>query len=138
MDPLTKTYVSFGLVVLAGFEFWAAMGVFGKKGPPGKSARLILRLHRIGGYLFLAYFVWISFVCLDLMNRLAEAGKTPDARAMIHATLALVLLVVLLLKISFVRIYQKYRPYVPLMGLVMTGGTLVLWLLAGYMFLWLL
>ena len=139
MDPITKTYISFGLVVLALFEFWAAMGVFAKKGPPGKAARLKIRLHRIGGYIFLVYFIYISWVCLDLMNRLAEAGGyVLDARATIHATLALLLIALLLLKISLVRSYQKYRPFAPQLGISITVGTLVLWFLAGYMFLWLL
>ena len=63
MDPVTKTYVALGLVFLALFEFWAAMGIFGKKGKPSPRARLILRLHRIGGYIFLVYFIWISWIC---------------------------------------------------------------------------
>ena len=138
MDPLTKTYVSIGLVILALFEFWAAMRIFGKKGPPGTSARIILRLHRIFGYLFLVYFVWISWICVDLMDRLAQAGRALDSRAVIHATLAMVLFGILLLKISFVRMYRNYRPYVPLLGVCLVIGTLVLWGLAGWMFLVLL
>ena len=100
MDPLTKTYVSIGLVILALFEFWAAMRIFGKKGPPGKSSRNILRLHRFFGYLFAVYFVWISWICVDLMDRLAKAGGVLDSRAVIHATLAMALFGILLLKIS--------------------------------------
>ena len=138
MDPLTKTYVSIGLVILALFEFWAAMRIFGKKGPPGTSARHILRLHRIFGYLFLVYFVWISWICVDLMDRLAQAGRALDSRAVIHATLAMVLFGILLLKISFIRMYRNYRPYVPLLGICLVIGTLVLWGLAGWMFLILL
>lgn len=138
MDPVTKTYVSFGLVIIALFEFWAAMSVFGKKGPPGKSAKLKIRMHRIGGYVFLAYFVWISWVCLDLMNRLANAGYQLDSRGTIHATIAWAVIFVLLLKISFVRVYQKYRLQAPMLGMSITISTLVLWFLAGYMFLWLM
>lgn len=52
MNPFTKTYVALGLVFLALFEFWAAMQVFGKTDKPGAHARLILRLHRIGGYFY--------------------------------------------------------------------------------------
>ena len=135
MDPFTKTYVSSGLVVLALFEFWAAMRIFGRKGPPGKSARTIIRLHRIGGYVFLIYFAWISWVCIDLMDRLGEAGRYPDSRAVIHGVLAQAVFLLLLLKISFVRIYQKYRPYAPLLGLSVTVTTLVIWGMAGWWFL---
>lgn len=135
MDPVTKTYVAIGLVVLAVFEFWAAMRIFGKKGKPSPHSRLILRLHRIGGYVFLVYFVWISWICVDLMDRLANAGVPLDSRATLHAFFAMALFGILLLKISFVRLYRNYRPYVPFMGITVSTGTLVLWGLAGWMFL---
>ena len=127
--------MSLGLVVLALFEFWAAMRVFGTTGKPGPRARLIIRLHRIGGYVFLAYFIWISWVCLDLMDRLGAAGKGPDARAAIHGSLAIALFLLLLLKLSFVRLYRKFRPYAPLLGIILAVGTLTLWGIAGLMFL---
>lgn len=135
MDPLTKTYISSGLIVFALFEFWAAMSIFGSTDKPGPHARLIIRLHRIFGYIFLIYFAWISWVCLDLMQRLADAGRNLDSRGTIHASLAIILFLVLLLKISFIRMYKKYRPYVPLLGLIVTVGTLALWGIAGLMFL---
>jgi hypothetical protein len=135
MDPITKTYVSSGLVAFALFEFWAAMGVFGTTGKPGPNARLFLRLHRILGYIFLIYFVWISWVCLDLMERLADAGRELDSRAAIHASLAIIIFMALLLKISFIRSYKKYRPYVPLLGIIVAAGTIALWCIAGLMFL---
>jgi hypothetical protein len=135
MDPLTKTYISSGLVLFALFEFWAAMTVFGTAGKPGPNARLWIRLHRIAGYVFLIYFAWISWVCLDLMERLANAGRNLDARGAIHGSLAIMLFLVLLLKISFIRMYKKYRAYVPLLGIVVAIGTLALWGIAGLMFL---
>ena len=135
MDPITKTYVSSGLVVFAVFEFWAAMSVFGTTGKPGPNARLFIRLHRIFGYVFLFYFIWISWVCLDLMERLADAGRNLDARATIHGSLATILFFILLLKISFIRMYKKYRTYVPLLGMIVAAGTVALWVIAGLWFL---
>lgn len=135
MDPLTKTYVSSGLVAFALFEFWAAMSIFGTTDKPGRHARLIIRLHRILGYVFLIYFAWISWVCLDLMQRLADAGRNLDARGAIHGSLAIILFLTLLLKISFARMYKKYRSYVPMLGLIVAVGTIALWGIAGLMFL---
>lgn len=135
MDPLTKTYISSGLVIFAVFEFWAAMSVFGKTGNPGPHARLLIRLHRIAGYIFLFYFAWISWVCLDLMERLADAGRNLDSRGAIHGSLAIILFLLLLLKISFIRMYNKYKSYVPLLGLIVAIGTIALWGIAGLMFL---
>ncbi len=135
MDPVTKTYAALGLVVLALFEFWAAMRIFGRKGSPGAASRNILRLHRAVGYGFVVYFIWISWVCVDLMDRLAQAGRPLDHRAVLHAMLAMVVFGILLLKIGFIRLYRNYRPYVPMLGLVVVLGTLVLWGVAGWMFL---
>lgn len=77
-------------------------------------------------------------MCVDLMGRLAEVGKPLDIRGFGHGFLAMVLFVILLLKISFIRFFQKYRPYVPLLGIIVAAGTLVLWGIAGWMFLILL
>jgi hypothetical protein len=134
MDPYTKTYLALGLVFFALFELWAAMYLFGRE-KPGPHARIILRLHRIGGYLFLIYFVWISWVCIDMMDRLSQEGKMLDLRGVFHGFLAMTLFGILLLKVGFVRLYCTYRPYVPLLGFVLVIGTLVLWSIAGLMFL---
>ena len=69
---------------------------------------------------------------------MTDAGVTLDSRAVIHATLAMTLFGILLLKISFIRMYRNYRPYVPMLGICVVVGTLVLWGLAGWMFLILL
>ncbi len=133
MDPNTKTYFALVLVFLALLEFWAAMRIFGKK-PPGANPKLSMRLHRAGGYVFLIYFMWISWVCVDLMGRLAEVGQTFDSRAILHGALAMTVFVILLLKISFIRIYNKFRNFAPLLGIIVTLGTLVLWGVAGWMY----
>lgn len=135
MDPVTKTYVSIGLVILALFEFISVMRIMGRKGGAGPAAKNLMRMHRLFGYVFLVYFIWISWICVDLMDRLASAGRPLDSRAVLHGFWAMIIFAVLLLKISFVRIYQKYKPYVPLLGMITAIGTLVLWGLAGWMFL---
>lgn len=135
MDALTKTYVSAGLVFLALFEFWTAMRVFGRSTPDPR-ARLLLRMHRIAGYIFLVYFAWISWVCVDIMGRLASSGGYHlDPRGFYHGFLAITLFVLLLLKISFIRMRTKYRSHARLIGIVLVVGTIVLWGIAGWMFL---
>ena len=135
MNPITKTYLSLVLVFLASCEFGSAMRIFGDKRSPSRHARLLMRLHRIGGYLFLVFFAYISWVCVEMMDRLAETGKQFDARAFIHGFFAMCLFAVLLLKISFIRLYRNYQPYVPALGIALSLGTLVLWGFAGWLFL---
>lgn len=137
MTPVTKTYLAAGLALLALFEFLTAMKLFGSKGPHAHAA-LLMKLHRLAGYIFVVYFAVISWICLDMMSRLARVGNyILDARGAGHALLALVLFAVVLLKIGFIRFYRNYRPYVPLLGIILAAGTVVLWLFAGWMFLFL-
>ncbi|MDD3619989.1 MAG: DUF6529 family protein [Desulfobulbaceae bacterium] len=137
ITPTTKTYLAFVLVVLSLFEFLTAMKLFGSKGPHA-GAMTIMRLHRVMGYVFGVYFAFISWICLDLMARLATAGNYQlDARGALHGLLAFTLFGTLLLKISFIRVYRNYRPYVPLLGIIVAVGTVVLWCFAGWMFLFL-
>jgi hypothetical protein len=110
------------------------MHIYGKK-PPQSRGPLIMRLHRIGGFTFLLYFIWISWVCVDLMARLAEAGKPLEVRGFYHGFLAMAIFAILLLKISFVRFYRRYIKAVPILGIIVALGTLVLWGIAGWMFL---
>ncbi|HCM26733.1 MAG TPA: hypothetical protein DIC34_09350 [Treponema sp.] len=135
MDPLTKTWFSLGLVFVALFNFWTAMRVFGKT-TPSPNPKLYLRLHRIGGYVFLFYFALISWICIDLMARLSAAGKPLDVRGFYHGMLSFTLFFLLLLKISFVRFFRKFQPQAGIaIGITMTVGTLVIWSIAGWMFL---
>lgn len=69
------------------------------------------------------------------MAKLAAAGKPLDARAFYHGFLAMALFGVFLCKICFIRLYRNYRPAVPALGIVLSVGTLVLWGIAGGMFL---
>ena len=135
INPVTKSYLAAGLVFLSLLEFLIGMQLFGKKGPHAK-AKLHMQLHRIFGYVFGAYFIWISWICIDMMGRLSRAGGYElDARGFGHAFFAMVLFGVFAVKVSFARVYKNYRAYVPLLGIMLAVGTIVLWGVAGWMFL---
>lgn len=137
MTPTTKTYLSFGLVLIALFEYATAMGMFGRKGPK-PHVKLTMKLHRALGYVFFFYFAWITWICLDMMERLTTAGGYHlDARGAGHGALAIALMVIWGIKVSFVRFYPEFRPHVKLLGILLSAGTVVLWGVAGWMFLWL-
>ncbi len=138
MNQFEKTYVALGFVALAVVEFATAMRVFGCKGEPSPRARLLMRVHRIGGYVFLAYALFLAWVGHDMMVRYFAGGNYAerfDARVFTHAFLALSLIAVLLLKIAFIRLYRAYRPYVPLLGILVSVAAVVVWFIAGWMFL---
>lgn len=140
MNPFTKTWLSLGLVLLALFEFWSAMQVFGvKRSGPYKATRSVMFLHRAFGYLFLVGWLLLMFVGLDMYEHHHQAGNyTLNARTFSHVFLAMLVLVLLLLKISFVRLYQKLRRYAAVLGIAATVLTLVLWGIVGLLFIFMM
>ncbi len=129
---LTKTYVTLGLVALTLFEFVTAMHIFGVKGAKAHM-KLILQLHRIGGYVFLVFWLWPMLVGLDLLSRLSQYGDgwRFDGPRFYHAFLGVTVFLLLALKIVFVRVYQNFRPQARLLGILISVGAVVTWLIAG-------
>ena len=140
MGEQEKIYIGLGLVILALFEFFTAMYLFGNKpksGAPKKHLKLALRLHRIFGYVFLIVMVWLMWLGAVILRRLSESGTGYQFHGprFFHAFLAVVLLLVLLLKISFVRMYKNYRLQARLLGFILSVGTVATWLIAGWFYL---
>lgn len=132
VSVLTKTYVTLGLVGLAMFEFTTAMYVYGRKGDKWRP-RLVLTLHRLGGYVFLVYWLWPMIVGMGLLTRLSRYtdGWSLDGPRFFHAMLGVSVFIMLLLKISFVRFYQNFRTSARLLGILIFAGAVVTWLISG-------
>lgn len=136
VSVLTKTYVTLGLVVLALFEFITAMYVFGKKGNKPHS-RIMLTLHRVGGYVFLVYWLWPMIVGANLLTRLSRYtdGWQFHGPRFYHAFLGVTVFIVLLLKIAFVRFYPNFKNSARLLGIIISTGAVITWLIAGWFWL---
>lgn len=136
VSVLTKMYVTLGLVALAVFEFITAMHVFGQKGAKAH-AKLVLTLHRVGGYIFLVCWLWPMLVGMDLLGRLSQYGDgwRFDGHRFYHAFLGVTVFFLLLLKIAFVRFYQNFRPSARLLGILISVGAVVTWVIAGWFWL---
>jgi succinate dehydrogenase/fumarate reductase cytochrome b subunit len=138
----TKTWATLPLVVLALVEFATAMYVFGRKDKK-PHARLMLRLHRILGYVFLVYWLWPMWVGLNLLGRLSRQSAafpeglkwTFDGPRFYHAFLGVVVFVLLLLKVSFVRLFKEYRDQARPLGIAVSVLTVVIWVIAGLFWL---
>lgn len=133
---LTKTYVTLPLVLLAIFEFITAMYVFGRKGPK-PHAKLVLTIHRIGGYVFLVYWIWPIIIGTDLLARLSSYSDDWQfhGRRFFHAFLGISVLIMLLLKIIFVRFYQTFRPWSRVLGILISVLAIITWLISGWFWL---
>ncbi len=132
VSVLTKTYVTLGLVGLALFEFITAMHVYGNKGQKFHP-KLILTLHRIGGYIFAVYMIWPLIVGTSLLTRLSRYSEdwNFDGPRFFHAMLGISVFIMVLLKIVFVQFYQNFRPFAKMLGIMISCTILVTWLIAG-------
>jgi hypothetical protein len=139
VSVLTKTYVTTGLVILALFEFFTAMYVYGLKGSKAHS-KLVLTLHRVGGYIFLVYWLWPMIVGTDLLGRLSryEDGWQFDGPRFYHAFLGVTVFILLLIKILFVRFYQNFRTSARWLGIIITAGAIITWLISGSFWLFMM
>ncbi len=135
----TKTYVTLGLVVLALFEFITAMSVYGRKGDK-RNPKLVLTMHRVGGYVFLVYWLWPMIVGADLLSRLSRYtdGWQFDGPRFFHAFLGVTVFVMLLLKIAFVRFYTNFRQSARLLGILISVGAVITWIIAGAFWLFMM
>jgi hypothetical protein len=134
MGVMAKIWISLGMIVLGMLEFWLAMKVFGKK-PPSPKAKVFLKLHRIFGYVFLVYLIWVMIIGFMLVNTYAQAGVVFDSRVITHIALAMIVFITLVLKILFIRAYRQFRPAVPALGILVVSGSVFVWMIAGLLFL---
>ena len=90
-------------------------------------------MHKGAGAVFLILFLVISYIC---MRYWAVMGDQLSVRAVIHAVLSILLIIVLVLKISIVQFYKEFLRYVPVMGMIVfILAFTVFCTSAGYFFL---
>ena len=97
------------------------------------SAVFLRRTHKIAGAVFAGLLVIISYICIKYW---AVMGDQLSVRAVLHATLALGLVIVFLLKISIVQFYKEFIRYVPVLGMTVFSLAFVVFCTsAGFFFL---
>jgi cytochrome c1 len=97
------------------------------------NASFLRKMHRGAGILFTLLLIVISIICIIYVARMGDALST---RAVFHSVLSLFLIVVLFLKISFVRFFKQFLRFVPQMGMMVFILTFVVFSTsAGYYFL---
>lgn len=96
------------------------------------SPKLLKGVHRISGLCFIAVFIVLSYYCIRIM---AASGQELSPRGSLHGILSIAALLLLVLKLSFVRVYRKYYSGVAVLGIavvILTLGTTAV--SAGYYF----
>jgi len=86
--------------------------------PPG-----LMRLHRVLGYMFLLLYV---VMMSEMVPRMWHYQVEWPARTVAHMMFGMSIGIVLLLKISILRFFRHFEEWMPVLGTMLLGFTIVL------------
>jgi len=109
-----KSLLSIVLTASVFFALFTMFEVFGRAQKRYDIEKL-KKIHRANGIFFALLYIVIAYFCLDYLVR---TKAEPSARAVFHGVFALSVLVLLALKVSFVRFYRLFYGQVKTIGLL--------------------
>lgn len=131
---LFKSILSLVMILAAIIAMFTMFEIFGRGSAKYKVASL-KALHRVNGVIYLILFLYIAYHCIDFI--ISTKGEL-SSRATFHSIFALTILVLLGVKISFVRMYKQFYGQARTLGLVialttfgMTGTSGIYYLLVS-------
>lgn len=126
-----KSLLSLLLFIIASAAMYFMFETLGRSTPSPATERL-KRLHKGSGYLYAAIFVVISYLCIGFV---AASKNDPSPRAALHITLALSIVVLFLLKVTYVRFFRQFYTHAKAIGVIMGVFSFVLVGLSGGFYL---
>ena len=99
---------------------------------PSPTFERLKRLHKIAGYLYVALFVFISYLCIGFV---AASRNDPSPRAALHIVLALSIAALFLLKVMYVRFFRQFYSQAKTIGILIGILSFVLVGLTGGFYL---
>ncbi len=119
---LMKSLLSIVLFILALFAMFTMFEVFGKNGKIFDTEKL-KKVHRVNGIVYSLFYLLIAYFCLDfILGTKAE----PSPRAALHSVFALSVIILLALKVSFVRFYRQFYNQAKIIGVLIALLTFVM------------
>ncbi len=118
---LLKSLLSLILIFLTFIQIFTMFEIFGRADKKYNIEKL-KNIHRLNGKLYFLLYIIIAYFCLDFIFK---TKTEPSPRATFHGVFALAVIVLLFLKVSFIRIYRQ------LYGQVKTIGILIALLTFG-------
>ncbi len=107
-----KTIISLFMVLMVLFNVFTMLEVFGR-GETRYDAKKLKKLHRINGYFFILLYFFITYFCFrSIINGQLELSP----RSAFHAVFALAVILLLALKVSFVKSYRQFYNKVLIIG----------------------
>lgn len=119
---LLKSFLSLILLFLTFIQVFTMFEIFGKAEKKYNIERL-RKYHRIDGKLYFLLYILIAYFCLDFIFQ-TRAELSP--RATFHGVFALSIIVLLILKVSFVRFYRQYYGYAKIIGILIALLTFIM------------
>lgn len=111
---LFKSLLAIPLVLSALFALCTMLEVFGRPDSRYDADRL-KRMHRYNGYVFLFLFTVIAYFCLSYIYSV-KADLSP--RSAFHSVFSLCVILLIALKVLYVRVYRKYYGHLQVIGLL--------------------
>lgn len=128
---MMKSVLSVVMVLMAFLQMFLIFEVFGRSEKRYSIAKL-MRIHRVNGAAFILLYFFVAYFCL---RYIAVDKDEFSPRIALHALLALSVIVLLALKISFIRIYQQFHDKVVTLGLLIALLTIGMMASAGGFYL---
>jgi len=122
-----KTILGTAFMAAALVSFWSMMTLMGK--PEKKTDPIKLRtIHQAAGIVIVILLVPLIYLGARF---LAQMGDAISIRAGFHVVLAIALVVLLILKISIVRVYKNFLKYAPVLGMMIFVLAVVVYAIAA-------
>jgi hypothetical protein len=119
---LMKSLLSIILFVLALLAMLTMFEVFGKNGKRFDAEKL-KKTHRVNGIVYALFYLFIAYFCLDFI---VGTKAEPSPRAALHSVFALSVIILLALKVSFVRFYRQFYNQAKVIGIFIALLTFVM------------
>ncbi|MEW6002508.1 MAG: cytochrome c [Nitrospirota bacterium] len=127
-----KSILSLYIVLAAFIAMFTMFEILGK-GEKKYDISKLKRIHRTNGISYFLVYLFIAYFCLSFIIT-SKSELTP--RGTFHSVFALTVIVLLGLKVSFVRIYRQFYGKVPTIGLLIALTTFgMMGTSGGYYFL---
>jgi hypothetical protein len=112
---LLKSLISLLIALSAFIAMYTMFEVFGRNGS-GINAAKMTKLHKLNGIIYFIIFIIVSCFCLSFI---VMTKSELSARSTLHGILSFSILLLMGVKISYVRVYRKFYGQVKIMGLLM-------------------
>lgn len=109
-----KSLLSIVIVLLAIIAMFTMLEIIGK-GEKRYNIEKLKKIHKANGVIYFIIFSFITFFCLSFI---IKSQSELSARSTFHSIFALTIIILISLKIAFVRVYRQFYGKVPTLGIL--------------------